>query len=75
MSLYCLSTAWGCWITATANLDISKLGWGDWLQTAIGCLAVTGSTLIAYFDRSIAQLSSGHLPGVETETTPTKTEP
>jgi len=54
-----------CWMTATNGLDMPKLGVWEWVQLIIGCISAWFVTLIAFIDKSAAQMSSGRIPGLE----------
>jgi hypothetical protein len=68
-----------CWMTATNGLDMPKLGVWEWIQLIIGCISAWFVTLIAFIDKSAAQVSSGRIPGLENgkveEPTPTPATP
>ena len=63
--LYSFATLWACWSTATQNLDMTLLGWYDWAQTIGGCIGAWCLTMMAFIDKSAAQLLAGHMPGLD----------
>lgn len=76
ITLYSLATLWTCWSTATSNLDMPALGAWDWFQTIGGCLAAWALTMMAFIDRSAAQIAAGQIPGLaDGDTTKTITTP
>ena len=75
MVLLSIAALWTCWATATSGLDMTKLGAWDWCQTIGGCLASWTLTIVAFIDKSAAQLSSGHIPGLDDTVIPTDSKP
>jgi hypothetical protein len=54
-----------CWMTATNGLDMTKLSAYEWAQTVMGCVCSFLVTMIAFVDKSAAQVSAGKIPGIE----------
>lgn len=63
--LFSAVSLWTCWSTATQGLDMTKLGTWEWIQTIGGCVAAWFITLMAFVDKSAAQVSAGKIPGLE----------
>ena len=65
MVLFSASSLWMCWATATNSIDLSKLGWWDWFQTIGGCLGSWCIAMMAFVDRSAAQVAAGRIPALD----------
>ena len=69
-TLFSIASLWTCWSTATNMVDMTMMDNWTWFQTIGGCLGNWCLVLIAFLDKSMNQIASGHIPGVEEEHKP-----
>lgn len=53
------------WSTATNQVDMSQLGWFDWVQTIGGCIGNWSIMMAALLATQGKAVAAGHIPGLE----------
>lgn len=43
------------WVTATQSIRLSELQWDSWINLVIGVLVAWGTTMLSFFDQTLAK--------------------
>lgn len=68
--LYSLVMLGSCWMTALNKLDWSELQWDDKRNILIGIFVSWGTMMVAFLDKTMNEISTGHIPGMNEDQKP-----